>query len=180
MLKRKYLERKELIKMMNVILRKQLAVKKNKKKGFTLIELIVVIVIIAIIAAIAVPSLTRYIASAEKRQLQAAAHNVQLVLQAEKSEQFQNTFADFDTNDELSGTLSSTRGLSLYSGTPTVDSDIKTYDEIFIANGIDFKDLTLTDVSWDKNTLKEFTLENSKYSIGYNIAGGFQSIDTKP
>ena len=72
--------------MTNLILKRQLA--KNKKKGFTLIELIVVIVIIAIIAAIAVPSLTRYIQSAEKRALQATAHNIHLVLQAERTEYY--------------------------------------------------------------------------------------------
>jgi type IV pilus assembly protein PilA len=41
------------------------ALKKNGKKGFTLVELIVVIVIIAILAAIAVPALTGYIERAK-------------------------------------------------------------------------------------------------------------------
>jgi len=72
-----------------MILRRQLA--KNKKKGFTLIELIVVIVIIAIIAAIAVPALTRYIESANKRAAQAMAHNIQVVVQAEVTDFFDAT-----------------------------------------------------------------------------------------
>jgi len=67
--------------MFKMIMKRRL--EKNKKKGFTLIELIVVIVIIAIIAAIAVPALTRYIQSAENRAAQANAHNIQVVLQAE-------------------------------------------------------------------------------------------------
>jgi len=70
--------------MTKMILNRRL--QKNKKKGFTLIELIVVIVIIAIIAAIAVPALTRYIESANKRAAQATAHNIQVVLQAEVSD----------------------------------------------------------------------------------------------
>ena len=74
--------------MLNLILKRQMAAKKNKKKGFTLIEVIVVIVIIAILAAIAVPSLTRYIGSAGLRADMAMAHNVQVVLQAELSDQF--------------------------------------------------------------------------------------------
>jgi len=67
--------------MFKMIMKRRL--EKNKKKGFTLIELIVVIVIIAIIAAIAVPALTRYIESANVRAAQAMAHNIQVVLQAE-------------------------------------------------------------------------------------------------
>ena len=67
--------------MFKMIMKRRL--EKNKKKGFTLIELIVVIVIIAIIAAIAVPALTRYIDSANNRAAQAQAHNIQVVLQAE-------------------------------------------------------------------------------------------------
>ena len=75
--------------MTNLILKRHMAAKKNKKKGFTLIELIVVIVIIAIIAAIAVPALTRYIESANKRAAQATAHNIQVVLQAEVTDLYE-------------------------------------------------------------------------------------------
>jgi prepilin-type N-terminal cleavage/methylation domain-containing protein len=73
-------------KMMNMFLKRRLTAEKNKKKGFTLIEVIVVIVIIAILAAIAVPSLTRYIGSAGLRADMAMGHNIQVVLQAELSE----------------------------------------------------------------------------------------------
>ena len=84
--------------MTNLILKRQLA--KNKKKGFTLIELIVVIVIIAIIAAIAVPALTRYINQANVRAAQAQAHNIQVILQAEVTEFFTATInPDLDGSD---------------------------------------------------------------------------------
>jgi len=75
--------------MFKMIMKRRL--EKNKKKGFTLIELIVVIVIIAIIAAIAVPALTRYIESANVRAAQAVAHNIQVVLQAEVTEFYNST-----------------------------------------------------------------------------------------
>ena len=41
----------------------------NKKKGFTLVELIVVLVILAILAALLIPALTGYIDKAKERQV---------------------------------------------------------------------------------------------------------------
>ena len=43
--------------------------KENKKKGFTLVELIVVLVILAILAALLVPALVGYIDKAKKKQI---------------------------------------------------------------------------------------------------------------
>ena len=40
--------------------------RKNKKKGFTLVELLAVIVILAILLAIAVPAVTKYITKSRK------------------------------------------------------------------------------------------------------------------
>ena len=87
--------------MFKMIMKRRL--EKNRKKGFTLIELIVVIVIIAIIAAIAVPALTRYIESANNRAAQANAHNIQVVLQAEVT--------NFYESPVTTGTLTSSSNL---------------------------------------------------------------------
>ena len=43
--------------------------KKNNKKGFTLVELIVVLVILAILAALLIPALTGYIDKARDKQI---------------------------------------------------------------------------------------------------------------
>ena len=43
--------------------------KNNKKKGFTLVELIVVLVILAILAALLIPALTGYIDKAKEKQV---------------------------------------------------------------------------------------------------------------
>lgn len=43
--------------------------RKNNKKGFTLVELIVVLVILAILAALLIPALTGYIDKAKERQI---------------------------------------------------------------------------------------------------------------
>jgi len=45
------------------------SLKKNRKKGFTLVELIVVLVILAILAALLIPALTGYIDKAKKKQI---------------------------------------------------------------------------------------------------------------
>ena len=61
--------------------------KNNKKKGFTLIELVVVIAIMAILALIMVPNLTAYINKAEVSKIQANLKNIhtaaEIVEQAE-------------------------------------------------------------------------------------------------
>lgn len=43
--------------------------KKNRRKGFTLVELIVVLVILAILAALLIPALTGYIDKAKEKQI---------------------------------------------------------------------------------------------------------------
>ncbi|MDR0853384.1 MAG: prepilin-type N-terminal cleavage/methylation domain-containing protein [Clostridiales Family XIII bacterium] len=65
---------------MKMILKQQL--KKNQKKGFTLIEVIVVLVILAILAAIAIPALTGYIDEANERAIVSEGHTVLVGLQA--------------------------------------------------------------------------------------------------
>ena len=145
---------------MNTILKKHIAAKKNRKKGFTLIEVIVVIAIIAILAAIAVPSLTKYIGSAEKREVQATAHNIQVVLQAEKSENFDVAFpaGPSGLNDTAYNSL--------------------TYADVLKANGISLQTTDkLENITWDGNTLQTFKFSNENYSIVYNLAtGGFDPV----
>ena len=149
----RFCDKKE-INMKSMILKRHMAARKNKKKGFTLIEVIVVIVIIAILAAIAVPSLTRYIGSAEKRAVQATAHNIQVVLQAEKAERYDESF------DKGKG------------GTPAVAGG-KTYLEILSENGVVLgKDDEITDITWEDNTLWTFTYKTQEHSIDYNSKGG--------
>jgi len=153
--------------MTKMILKRHL--QKNKKKGFTLIELIVVIVIIAIIAAIAVPALTRYIGSAEMRALQAQAHNVQLILQAEKTE---NYVQNFVTN--TSPITYGSSGNSLWVGAP---SDM-TYEYILADNGIAIKATeTLNHIVWSENTLTSFILYTDRYIVGYYNTIGFAVLD---
>jgi len=159
--------------MTNLILKKQLAAKQNKKKGFTLIELIVVIVIIAIIAAIAVPSLTRYIGSAEKRALQATAHNIQLVLQAEQTEVFNVPFRQGPTND-YSLAAYAMNGTTAVPWDATTTTSTVSFQKILNDNSIFLKNgETLTNITYSGTTLTAFTLANAKYTMSFSNTGGF-------
>lgn len=55
--------------------------KKNNKKGFTLVELIVVLVILAILAALLIPALTGYIDKAKEKQIIAETRQVVMAAQ---------------------------------------------------------------------------------------------------
>ena len=55
--------------------------RKNNKKGFTLVELIVVLVILAILAALLIPALTGYIDKAKEKQLVAETRQIVMATQ---------------------------------------------------------------------------------------------------
>jgi type IV pilus assembly protein PilA len=80
---------KERERKMNMILKKQVVnLKKGKKRGFTLVEVIVVLVILAILAAIAVPALTGYIDKAKLRAASSEGHAVLIALQTIATEAY--------------------------------------------------------------------------------------------
>ena len=58
----------------------------NKKRGFTLVELIVVLVILAILAALLIPALTGYIDKAKKDQVIAETRMLHEAIQTEMVE----------------------------------------------------------------------------------------------
>ena len=61
---------------------------KNKKKGFTLVELIVVLAILAILAAMLVPALTGYIDKANEKKILATARQYYVAAQTVVSESY--------------------------------------------------------------------------------------------
>ncbi len=69
--------------------------KKNGKKGFTLVELIVVLIILAILAALLVPALKGYIDKAQEKQIEAETRQVVMAAQTIVDEEYakgENTF----------------------------------------------------------------------------------------
>lgn len=92
--------------------------KKNNKKGFTLVELIVVLVILAILAALLIPALTGYIDKAKERQIIAETRQVVMATQT--------------LSDELYGTyaLGKEGDITVGNGATDIDNNIIGKDDI--------------------------------------------------
>ncbi|MBW7571554.1 prepilin-type N-terminal cleavage/methylation domain-containing protein [Caproiciproducens faecalis] len=72
--------------------------RKNNKKGFTLVELVIVIAILAILAAIAIPTVSNVISTANTNVDKANAQTVELALKSAQAEATAKTWdVDADT-----------------------------------------------------------------------------------
>lgn len=100
--------------------------KENKKKGFTLVELIVVLVILAILAALLVPALTGYIDKAKRKSIVAETRQVVMAAQTLADEYYGTvdagtSFQFGDTKDTNDGgvrvTLEEVKKLAEVKGT---------------------------------------------------------------
>lgn len=67
---------------------------KNNKKGFTLIEIIVVVVILAVLMAVAVPSVLKYIDTAQEAPALTEAHAIVTAVQKKVIEKYSQTRDD--------------------------------------------------------------------------------------
>ena len=70
----------------------------NKRKGFTLIELIIVIAIIAILAAILVPSVSAYKKRAEKSSIQASARTLSHAIDAYNADDSESEINSYNSS----------------------------------------------------------------------------------
>ena len=99
--------------------------RKDNKKGFTLVELIVVLVILAILAALLIPALTKYIDKAKEKQIVA--------------ETRQSVMAAQTIADELYGNGTTT--ITFNKTTGFTDAAIATLAEVVSSN---IKSVTVT------------------------------------
>lgn len=93
----------------------------NKKRGFTLVELIVVLVILAILAALLIPALTGYIDKSKKDQVIAETRMLHEAVQTEMAEIYGSS-AQWRNTDKGATTIASLKGTAIEASSSYVDS----------------------------------------------------------
>ena len=142
--------------------------KENKKKGFTLVELIVVLVILAILAALLIPALTGYIDRAKKKSVIAETRQAVMAAQTLLDEEYAKvtdgtTITTLGTGDF---TAEKIKGLSEVKGTVT---------SVTAENG-KIKTLVYT----DKDNSKTCTYEPANNKANGNSDGDYNVVDGVP
>lgn len=122
----------------------------NKKKGFTLVELIVVLVILAILAALLIPALTGYINKAKDKQITAETRQTVMAAQTLVDEAY--------AKDSTSAI------------TVATDGTVKFADVYDLAE-VDGNIVGTVTVS-DKGKITSLTYKNSGKQCTYSVATG--------
>ena len=156
--------------------------KNNKKKGFTLVELIVVLVILAILAALLIPALTGYIDKAKNKSVIAETRQAVMAAQTIIDEQYAKNNAV-----GLKGTTGSTPTYSISVGTndTSISNGTITIKETDITGlaEVDGKiGNTITINEKGKITKLEYTKNGKKctYEPGGTNTDGDYNVETAP
>lgn len=124
--------------------------RKNNKKGFTLVELIVVLVILAILAALLIPALTGYIDKAKQKQI--VAETRQSVMAAQ-------TIAD---EEYAKGTEDAAIKTALEANSAKVVKDLADVPVDAAISEITVKGGKITKLTYTRNSLKcSYTFDES-------------------
>ena len=142
----------------------QMLYSKNKKRGFTLVELIVVLVILAILAALLIPALTGYIDKAKKDQVIAETRMLHEAVQTEMSELYGSANWKLNSNTTLANSTGTAIG-SNSSNNPN-GYDLKAnYDKIAKLSEVP----CLQEGGWyDSDTGDYYDCDGDRYSLDEN------------
>ena len=129
--------------------------KENKKKGFTLVELIVVLVILAILAALLIPALTGYIDKAKNKSVVAETRQAVMAAQTLYDEEY----AKIKTGE-----------------TVTLDTTGK-FTKEEIASLAELGKDTIINVTVENNKIKTLVYDNGQKRYTYNPASSKNNSD---
>lgn len=138
--------------------------KENRKKGFTLVELIVVLVILAILAALLVPALTGYIDKAKEKQIIAETRQAVMAAQTIADE----AYAEGKNDTTNASDLNTDAGLA--DGT----SELKKLADVPSGSTIDS-----IEVTGGKITKLAYARSNKKYEYSIDATTGSGKYDPK-
>ena len=152
--------------------------KNNKKKGFTLVELIVVLVILAILAALLIPALTGYIDKAKQKQITAETRQVVMAAQTIFDEQYGTVVLGGTVTCEVIDGSSSSVDTTTTAGTSAIKlgkSEIADLAEVPVANidtiTIDATKGIVTAVTYKENGQKcEYTRTDKTAKGTYKVS----------
>ena len=130
---------------------------KNKKKGFTLVELIVVLAILAILAAMLVPALTGYIDKANEKKIVATARQYYIAAQTVVSDAYA-------AGDELKTISVANDGTVTITATKTLDTNKDTKYKADYKSLAEYK-------NGSEDTIT-FTITDKKITSGTVVSGG--------
>ena len=137
---------------------------KNKKKGFTLVELIVVLAILAILAAMLVPALTGYIDKANEKKVIATARQYYVAAQTVVSE----AYANGDEINEIIVSISDNKIGQFSSIQIGNDTDETPEDNKYFQSFLNLAELT------DDTRYIQFISDNQTVNTFYVIIGNKQ------
>jgi prepilin-type N-terminal cleavage/methylation domain-containing protein len=150
---------------MKLILKQQL--KKNNKKGFTLIEVIVVLVILAILAAIAIPALTGYIDEANKRAVISEGHTVLVGIQALASTSYgdgETPFVGSGATDATKYFSKATNTSSPFTGITLTTAGVSKFNEL---SGMNISSSSISAITATGTAVTGFTYNNGSKTVTY-------------
>lgn len=130
------------------------SINRNKKSGFTLIELMIVVAIVAVLAAIAIPSYSSYVMRGKRAEGRAYLMDAAALLERYYSDN--NVYAT--AANTMPGTVATAAGATsesgYYTGSMTVSTPFQTYTIIATQNfnDTDCGNLTLTHDGTKGNT----------------------------
>lgn len=152
--------------------------RKNNKKGFTLVELIVVLVILAILAALLIPALTGYIDKAKEKQIVAETRQIVMAAQTLVDEAYAAKKTNSDTitfSDTDRGT--NTSKLTIYRSDINDLSEVDITSIVSVGTDVDVDGEVFIDVTTGTATITKVIYQGHGLKCTYDATDGTYTVE---